>query len=140
MNPDVLSVKLNFLRSLTPVEASSPRHPDDNDNRVDDGVEADPEIQSPHDDNNRVDEDDEDDPEIQSLESLFPSHLSFLDLSPLKLEQDITNRFRLPLLLCQEYEHISELIKSKSQDSGGSVIVNGQPGTGEFLVSLSHRI
>jgi len=46
----------------------------------------------------------------------------------------------LPLLLCQEYEHISELIKSKSQDSGGSVIVNGQPGTGEFLVSLSHRI
>ena len=112
MAPDILSAKLDLLRSLIPAEAS-PQHPDDD-------VEA--------------------DPEIQSLKPLFPSRLSFLDLSSLKLEQDIAKRFPLPLLLRQEYEHISELIKSKSQDSGGSVIVSGQPGTGEFLVSLSHRI
>jgi len=118
-DPDVLSAKLDFLRSPTPAEASSSRHLDDNDNRVDDDVEA--------------------DPEIQSLKSLFPSRLSFLDLSPLKLKQDIVNRFNFPLLLRQEYEHISELIKSKLQ-TGCSVIVSGQPGTGEFLVSLSHRI
>jgi len=67
MAPDILSAKLNLLRSLSPAEAS-PQHPDDNDNRVDDDVEA--------------------DPEIQSLKPLFPSRLSFLDLSSLKLEQD----------------------------------------------------
>jgi len=119
MAPDILSAKLNLLQSLSPAEPS-PQHPDDNDNQVDDDVEA--------------------NPEIQSLKPLFPSRLSFLDLSSLKLEQKIMKRFPLPLLLRQEYEHISELIESKSQDSGGSVIVSGQPGTGEFLVSLSHRI
>jgi hypothetical protein len=30
--PDVLSVKLDFLLSLTQAEASSPRHSDDNEN------------------------------------------------------------------------------------------------------------
>jgi len=119
MAPDILSAKLNLLQSLSPAEPS-PQHPDDNDNQVDDDVEA--------------------NPEIQSLKPLFPSRLSFLDLSSLKLEQKIMKRFPLPLLLHQEYEHISELIESKSQDSGGLVIVSGQPGTGEFLVSLSHRI
>jgi hypothetical protein len=49
-------------------------------------------------------------------------------------------RLPLPLLLRQEYKDISELIKKRPQNSGGSVIVSGQPGTGEFLVSLSHRI
>jgi hypothetical protein len=50
--PDVLSVKLDFLRSLTPVEALSPRHVDDNDD---------------------LETSNEDDPEIKSL---FPSILS----------------------------------------------------------------
>jgi hypothetical protein len=110
---DVLSVKLDFLRPLTPAEALSPR---DNDDRIDD---------------------DEGNPEIKSL---FPSILSFLDLSTLELKKKLPNRLPLPLLLRQEYKDMSKLIEKQPQNSGGSVIVSGQPGMGEFLVSLSHRI
>jgi len=39
MNPDVRSAKLDFLWSLTPAKALSPRHPDDNNNRVGDDVD-----------------------------------------------------------------------------------------------------
>jgi hypothetical protein len=120
---DVLSVKLDFLRSLTPAEALQPRHPDDYDDRVDD--------------DNDSESSNEDDPEIKSL---FPFILSFLDLSPLELKGFMSNRLPLPLLLRQEYKDISELIKRESQSSAGSVIVSGQPGTGESLVPLSHRI
>jgi len=116
-NPDILRAKLDILRSPTPAEASSPRHPDNNDDRKNDY--------------------DKDDPEIKSL---FPFPLRFLDLSPLGLEQGVTPRFPLPLLLREEYTHISELIKKEYPNSGGSVLVSGQPGTGEFLVSLSYRI
>ena len=108
----VLSVKLKFLLSLTP-EALSP---DDDDN------------------SEASNEDD------AVLKSLFPSHLRFLDLSTLGLEAKVTGRFPLPLLLRQEYEDISELIKNEPQSSAGSVIISGQPGMGEFLVSLSHGI
>jgi hypothetical protein len=111
--PDVLSVKLEFLRSLTPAEALSPR---DNDDRIDD---------------------DEGDPEIKSL---FSSILSFLDLSTLELKENVPNRLPLLLLLHQKYKDISKLIEKQPQNSGGSVIASGQPGMGEFLVSLSHRI
>ena len=100
-----------------------PRDPDDNDNRVDDV----------------------DDPEAREeddtvLESLFPSLLSFLDLSILNLKETAPSRLPLPLLLRKEYEHISDLIEEKPQSSGGSVIISGQSGVGEFLVSLSHRV
>ena len=104
---DVLRVKLDFLRSFTPISPV-------------------PEAS-----------DKDDDPEIGSL---FPYTLKFLDLSTLKLKESAGQRFPLPLLLRQEYEDISELIKTLPQNSGGSVIVSGQPGIGEFLVSLSHRI
>jgi hypothetical protein len=113
--PDVLSVKLDFLRSLTSVEALSPRHPDGN---------HDPEASN---------EDDE-------TESLFPCILGFLDLSTLKLKHKVPARLPSPLLLRQEYKYMSELIGKRASNSGGSVIVSGQPGIGEFLVSLSHRI
>lgn len=117
--PDVRGVKLDFLRSLTSTEASSPRHPDDND---DDDSEA----------------TNEDDIETKSL---FPSILSFLDLSALKLKENVSDRSPLPLLLRREYEVISELIKKRPQTSAGSVIISGQPGMGEFcVVSLSLRI
>ncbi len=109
---DVLSVKLDFLRSLPPAEALSPRH-DDYDSEASN----------------------EDDLETKSL---FPSILSFFDLSTLELKENVPVRFPLPLLLRQEYEIISELIKKRPQSSAGSVIVSGQPGTGEFHVTLSH--
>ncbi|KAN0103607.1 hypothetical protein V8E52_011816, partial [Russula decolorans] len=103
--PDILSVKLEFLRSLPSAEALSPRDADDN---------GDPEASN------------EDD-----LESLFPFTLRFLNLSTLALKNKVTNRLPLPLLRRQEYEHISELIRNKYQNNGGSVIVSGQPGTGK---------
>ena len=71
------------------------------------------------------------------VESLFPSVLHYLDLSSLKIKNE---QWRLPspLYLRQEYDDISEL----SQGRRNLVIVSGQPGTGEVIVtlSLSHRI
>jgi hypothetical protein len=124
---DVSSVKLNFLLSLAPAEASSQQHPDDSDDRVDD------------------DDDDDDDSDASNeddvvLKSLFPYILDFLDLSTLGLKETVPTRFPLPLLIREEYKEISQLIKDELQNSGGSVVVSGQPGIGEFLVSLSHRI
>ena len=120
---DVSSVKLNFLLSLAPAEASSQQHPDDS--------------------NDRVDDDDDDDASNEDdvvLKSLFPYILDFLDLSTLGLKEAVPTRFPLPLLLREEYKEISQLIKDEPQNSGGSVLVSGQPGIGEFLVSLSHGI
>ena len=76
--PDVLRVKLDFLRSLTPAEALS--HPDDND-RVDDDDGSEARIED--------DDPDKDDPEFKSL---FPFILSFLDLSTLGLEEIVSGR------------------------------------------------
>jgi hypothetical protein len=109
-NPDVLRAKLDLLQSPTPVEALSPEHPAD------------------------------DNDDLEGSSSLFPSILSFVDLSTLGLEQDVPTRVPLLFLLRQEYEVISNLIEKRPKNSGGSVIVSGQPGTGEFLASLSHRI
>jgi len=117
---NVQSVKLDFLRSITPL---SSQHPDNNEDRVDDG----------------------DDPETSNedgsdINSFFPSTLSFLDLSTLGLKPNVRDRLPLPLFLRQEYDHISALIKKGPRNTNGSVIVSGQPGTGEVLVSLSYRI
>ena len=121
----VSSVKLNFLLSLAPAEDSSQQHPDDSDDRVDD--------------------DDDDDSAASNednvvLKSLFPYKFDFLDLSTLGLKEEVTRRFPLPLFLREEYKEISQLIKDQPQNSAGSVLVSGQPGIGEFLVFLSHRI
>jgi hypothetical protein len=117
--PDVLNVKLDFLRSLPPADD---RIEDDYDSEASNEVDG-PEA------SNEVDP-----------ESLFPSIFSFLDLSTLELKEVVPKRFPSPLLLRREYKVISELIKEKPQNDGGSVIVSGQPGMGEFLVSLFHRI
>ena len=106
---NVLCVKLNFLQSL-------PQHPDDNDDQVDNGTNG---LAS-----------NKDDPKI------FPCIINYLDLSTLELKEEVLDRLTLPLLLCQEYKDILELIKK----TGTFVIISGQPGIGEFLVSLSHRI
>jgi hypothetical protein len=122
---DILSVKLEFLRSLppAPAEASSQPHPDDSDNGVDNGDGP----ESSNDDD-------------AVLESLFPSILEFLDLSSLGLKETMSTRFPLPLLIREEYRVISGLVKNEPRNMSGSVVVSGQPGTGEFLVSVSHRI
>ena len=127
---DVQRAKLDILQLFTPAETLSPPLPDDNHDRGDD-----------EDGDGDGDGDDEDE-DVRELQSLFPSSLRLLDLSPLGLKQKLTHRFPLPLYLRQEYKLLSELIEKQPQNSGGSVIVSGQPGTGEFLVSLrpSHKI
>ncbi|KAI0264039.1 hypothetical protein BGY98DRAFT_1103716 [Russula aff. rugulosa BPL654] len=122
---DVSSIKLNFLLSLAPAEASSQQHPDDSDDRVD----------------NDDDASNEDD---VVLKSLFPYILDFLDLSTLGLKEAVPTRFPLPLLLREEYKEISQLIKDKPQNSGGSVLISGQPGIGKtaylYLRMVEHMI
>jgi hypothetical protein len=97
--PDVLCIKLVFLRTLTL------RHLD-NDDRVDDD-----------DDSEASNEDD------HKIKSLLPIHSElFGKLSSLKLKENVPNRFPLPLLLRQECKVISELIQKEPPNSGGSVI------------------
>jgi hypothetical protein len=122
---NVRSAKLKFLRSITSV-TSSQRHSDDDLNEDD----------SDEDDRNEEDLD-EDDLEIKAL---FPYTLRYLDLLPLKLQNSVSARLPFPLLLRREYGHISRLVKKRPKNNGGSVIVSGQPGTGEFLVSLSYVV
>jgi hypothetical protein len=75
-----------------------------------------------------------------TTDKIFPLTLRFLDLSTLKLTVDISQRLPVPLLIREEYDQISTLIKNEPRNGRGCVIVSGQPGTGEVLVSLSHGI
>lgn len=102
--------KLGFLRSLTPAQPLSPRHPVDDDNRVD--YDEDPEAQ---------------------INSLFPFTFSYLDLTTLGLKTT-SSRFPSPLFIRKEYDYISKMIDEKPQSGHGSVMVTGQPGTGQVLV------
>ena len=110
---DVLNAKLEFLRSLPQLD-----YDDDEDLELSDNV-GDSEASN------------DDDP---GFKSLFPFTIRFLDLSTLKLKATVPHRLPLPLLVRQEYKYISELIK-KEQKNATSMIVSGQPGIGEFLVS-----
>ena len=118
----ILSDKLDILKWTNSPEALLPRHSDNNEDRMDDDYDM------------EAGNGNESDFEI------FPSILRYLDLSPLEL-QNKSDRFPLPLLRREEYGHISKLIeKQSSRNSLGSVMVSGQPGTGEVLVSPSRRI
>jgi hypothetical protein len=75
-----------------------------------------------------------------TTDTIFPFTLNFLDLSSLELTTDGSNRLPPLLLLRQEYQDISVLINNGHVDGYNSWIISGQPGTGEALVSVSHRI
>jgi len=126
---DVLSDKLGILKWTAPAEA------DNHEDRVDDddGLEA-----SGSDDDQASSGDDG--LEGSNEDDLsFPSTFRYLDLSSLNLNSEL-ERFPLALFLRQEYDHISRLISNDPQYKNDSVMVNGQPGTGEVLVSLFRRI
>jgi hypothetical protein len=74
--------------------------------------------------------------EITEIYSHFPWTLRFLDLSPLNLVNP-PPRLPMPLLVREEYDNISQIIDSRQLTSAGSVLVSGQPGTGEICLLLS---
>jgi len=130
---NVLSDKLDFLRSIAEDGALPPLHPDDNEVRV--GDDDDPEARNENEDPEACDEGD------SEINSFFPFTLTYLDFSILELNADLElERFPPALLVRQEYNHISNLINERQKNGAGSVIFSGQPGTGEVLVSLFHRI
>ena len=109
---DVLSVKLEVLRSFKPpsnggaTHAIHATHPD---------IEAEGE-------SNEVDDE---------LDSLFPFTVEFLDLSSLKLRPRLL-RMPQPFLVRQEYKFLTKRLPNRS------VILSGQPGTGGMRVFLFH--
>jgi hypothetical protein len=107
----VVSNKLDIIRPT-----AEPLHPDNEEGRVD-GV-----------DNPEAIEDD------FELDSLFPSTLRYLDLSTLNLKEK-SPRFPSTLFLRREYDHITRLIDERPNKNFGSVIISGQPGTGEVIFS-----
>ena len=149
-NHNVLSDKLGFLWSLPAAKSLSPSHPDNTEaGDEDDDMEArykDDDMEAGHEDDDvDVEPRDEDDYMDSSLDddyeidSFFPLSFKFLDLSTLKLTT-MFNRCTFPLLLRKEYDHITRLIDECPRDGSGSIILSGQPGTGELLVSSTHRL
>ena len=154
---DVKSIKLGVLGSTFSAEAFSPRHPNNNEDRAGDDEDPGSSIEDPGASNEGSGESNEgpggsneggsgidgdglgggivDDSDINSF---LPFTLRFLDLSTLDLKEEVPGHVPLPLFFRQEYDDISALIEKGPKN--GSVIVSGQPGTGEVLVSLSHRI
>ncbi len=128
---DVLSDKLDFLRLIAEDGALPQLRPNNNEVQV--GDDDDPEARNENEDPEASDEDN------SEINSFFPFTLSYLDFSTLKLKANL-ERFHPALLLRQEYNHISKLINEGPKNGTGSVIFSGQPGTGEVLVSLFHRI
>ena len=119
---DITAVKIAYLQTIASAEDSPQRHSD---------PEEDQEI-----DNDNSEADDE---YYSDINRLFPYIFTYLDTSILDFKLK-PRRFMLPALIRQEYNIISELINKKSQSIAGSVIVSGQPGIGEVLVSLLHKI
>ena len=113
---DVRSVKLDVL--------IPPRHPDN----------IDPEARNAEMDVDRPEASDND---SYGIDSPFPFTLKFLDLTSLGLKH-VSSRMPSLLFVRQEYDDITALIEHRFKN--GSVVISGQPGTGEVLVSLSHRI
>jgi hypothetical protein len=58
-----------------------------------------------------------------------------MDLSSLKLKK-LPLRMPMPLLIRQEYSIITNLLNKLPEGYAGSVVVSGQPGTGEISLFL----
>jgi hypothetical protein len=109
---DVQSIKLGVLRSYIPQVT---QHPNNNVDQVDHGLEPGSE-------------------DVSDTDSLFPFTLDFLDLSTLDLKH-MPQRLPDPLYIRNEYDDISNMIEDPSRPPTKyrSVILSGQPGTGEIL-------
>ena len=86
-----------------------------------------------------VDSPEASDKDRYGVDSPLPFTLKFLDMTPLRLEH-VTPRMPSPLFVRQEYDDVTALIEHGPKFVNKPVIVSGQPGTGDVLVSLSHRI
>jgi hypothetical protein len=113
---NVLSTKLQFLQSRESTTSSLSRQP-------------------PHSHTELGETDDVGQSEDidAELSSFLPATVEFLDLTPLQLLHP-PPRLPLPLFRRHEYEIISEIITERGSGSGGSVLISGQPGTGEIHV------
>jgi hypothetical protein len=109
---DVRSIKLDVLRSDP---SALPQQPDNNEDQVHHGLEEESEG-------------------VSDTNSLFPFTLKFLDLSIFDLKH-MPQRLPYPLYVRNDYDDISKRIgdPSPTVNKHGSVIVSGQPGTGEVL-------
>jgi hypothetical protein len=59
-----------------------------------------------------------------------------LDLSSLKLKKP-PPRIPVPLIILQEYRIITDMLNKLPEGNEGSVVVSGQPGTGETPLLFS---
>jgi hypothetical protein len=69
------------------------------------------------------------------LHALFPATVTYMDLSSLKLKKPLPH-IPLPLLIRQEYGIITNMLNELPEGNAGSVIISGQPGTGETFILL----
>lgn len=113
LNHNVQNIKLDFLLTA---------QADDDDD-----------LEASNEDNSEMDDDDlvASNEDKFNIDRLFPFTLHFLDLSTLGLKEAAPEGLPLPLFLRQEYDHLSALIDGQRQCNKGSVVISGQPGTGE---------
>jgi hypothetical protein len=124
-NDNVISIKLDVLQSFAPPPEAliQVAYPGSDDKQIE--VEE--------------DEDKEDNYGMDNeLRAFFPATVTYMDLSSLKLKKP-PPRIPVPLLIRQEYSIISDMLNKLPEGNAGSVVVSGQPGTGEtplFLFSV----
>jgi hypothetical protein len=108
-NNNVLSIKLNVLQSFTPPPELliQVAHPGNDEDKLD--------IYGMSDD---------------ELCAFFPAKNTYMSLSNLKLKKP-SARIPLPLLIRQEYCIIPDLLNTLPERNAGSMVISGQPGTGE---------
>lgn len=73
---------------------------------------------------------DSDDGIDDELRAFFPTKITFMDLSSLKLKK-VPPHIPVPLLIRQEYAIITSMLSEQPEGKLGSVVISGQPGIGE---------